>query len=341
MQRLVIAAVCFVCTCSLFAYEGRRADSVLLNGRWEYALGEGDERAELPAGQAKLEWQEITLPKYTFVVSEERQEEKISAKIKFVWAKRKFDLSKARADKLAVLRWNRIAFGATVFINGRRVGWNEPTGPYQVILPSGILKAGENEIVLKVCGPAGVRKSKSGYFMFPAGFSGPSAKGMPAVTDDVWIDFADRAYMKWVLAMPNLAGERVRIRVTPVGPRPLDDMKITAAVGPWPKGKIAGRGETPAKLTPTKDPLGGEHFYIDVPMPGFKPWTYEDRNLYTAEVRVNKDGKVLDALTFRFGMREIEVVDGNYKLNGKNLWLRGSNLVIEAVYRYRSQGDEF
>ena len=37
----------------------------------------------------------------------------------------------------------------------------------------------------------------------------------------------------------------------------------------------------------------------------------------------------MDEVTFRFGMREIGVKDRNYKLNGKNLWLRGSNLVFE------------
>ena len=34
-------------------------------------------------------------------------------------------------------------------------------------------------------------------------------------------------------------------------------------------------------------------------------------------------------MTFRFGMREIGVKDRHYKLNGKSLWLRGSNLVFE------------
>ena len=40
---------------------------------------------------------------------------------------------------------------------------------------------------------------------------------MPEVTDDVWIDFADAAYMKRVLALPDLAGSRVKVRVTPTG----------------------------------------------------------------------------------------------------------------------------
>ena len=46
-------------------------------------------------------------------------------------------------------------------------------------------------------------------------------------------------------------------------------------------------------------------------------------------MQLTREGHVLDEVTFRFGMREIGVKDRNYKLNGKNLWLRGSNLVFE------------
>ena len=80
-----------------------------------------------------------------------------------------------------MLRWNRIANGAEAFLNGRKVGENEPTGPYQVILPRAVLQPGENQIVLKIRGAAGVRKSRSGNALIPAGFG----VGMPEVTDDV------------------------------------------------------------------------------------------------------------------------------------------------------------
>jgi len=244
---------------------------------------------------------------------------------KFVWARRKFDVTASQAGGLAVLRWNRIACGAEAFINGHEVGENEPTGPFQVIVPAGVLRTGENQIVLKIRGAAGVRRSKSGNALIPAGFG----VGMPEVTDDVWIDFAGGAYMKWVLAMPDLARSRVRIRVTPVGVERLDDLRIVAEARPWPDGKVLGQGQAPARLVPDPDPIGGEHFFVDVPMPGFQPWTYEKCPLYTARVKLTKEGRILDEMTFRFGMREIGVKDRNYKLNGKNLWLRGSNLVFE------------
>jgi len=54
--------------------------------------------------------------------------------IKFIWARRRFVISASQSEALAVLRWNRIASGAAAFINGQKVGENEPTGPFQMIV---------------------------------------------------------------------------------------------------------------------------------------------------------------------------------------------------------------
>ena len=301
-------------------YEGQRANSVLLNGQWEFAKGSGDERAETAPGQQKLNWQPVTLPGPFMKWNQEAANQ-----TKCAWARRSFTVAPEQAEGLAVLRWNRIANGAAAFVNGQKVGENEPTGPYQVILPQGVLKAGENQIVLKIRGAAGVRRSKSGNALIPAGFG----VGLPEVTDDIWIDFAHSAYMKWVLAMPDLATSRVKIRVTPTGAQRVDGLHIVAQVKPSSAGNVMGTGQTPARLVPDPDPLGGEHFFVEVPMPGFSPWTYEQCPLYTAQVKLIKDGRTLDEVTFRFGMRDIAVRHRNYKLNGQNLWLRGSNLVFE------------
>jgi len=309
---------------SASAYEGQRSNSILLNGLWQFAIGNGDEHAELASGHQKLNWESVTLPGQFIEWGEDA-----ARTIKFVWAKRTFEVSRAQARNMAVLRWNHIAFGAAAFINGVKVGQNEPTGPYQVILPEGVLKTGQNEIVLRIPGAAGVRKAKSGYFLIPAGFASNHRRGMPAVSDDVWIDFADSVYIKWVLAIPDLSQSKVTFRVTPAGKEKINGLTITAQVKLWPDGDITGKAETSARLIPGASPSGYEHFYIEVPMPGFKPWTYENPNLYSSRIQISKDGKILDELDLRFGMRMIEVADGNYKLNGKNLWLRGSNLVFE------------
>lgn len=162
--------------CSAKAYEGRRDNSILLNGRWQFALGDGDEHAEVAGGRRKLTWEPVTSPG-PFV----EWNDDAAKSIKLVWALRTFKVSRPQAQDMAVLRWNRIAFGATAFVNGTKVGQIEPTGPYQTVLPEGVLKTGQNEIVLLIPGAGGVRKAKSGYFLIPAGFASNHRRGMPAV----------------------------------------------------------------------------------------------------------------------------------------------------------------
>jgi hypothetical protein len=324
MRMLMAVALGVICmTTVTYGYEGRRADSVLLNGAWEFALGNGDERAETAAGAAKLAWRPARLPGVFVPWTEEN-----ATTVRFAWARRRFEVTPVQARRLAVLRWNQIDFGAIAFINGRKVGENEPTGPYQVMLPVGALKAGENEIVLRIPGAAGVRKGKSGKMLIPAGFASQNPRGIPAVHDDVWIDFADGAYVKWALAVPDVAGSRVTFRVTPAAPQSVEALRVAVEVVSWPDGAPAGTGEAPAGA----DPSGGRHSFVTVAMPGFRAWTYEQPNLYTATVRLFQGKTALDEVSFRFGMREIKTEGGRYTLNGRPLWLRGSDLVGEWTW---------
>lgn len=331
MRNLCIVLVLLALICpTAFAYEGRRADSVLLNGDWQYVVGDGNEAADTAAGQDKLTWLAAKLPGQ-FVPFVQGPNRPIPPKL--IWSKRTFEVSAQQAGKLAVLRWNQINFGAVAYINGQKVGENAPTGPYQVVLPKGVLKAGENTIVLKVLGAASVAKGGSGFILIPAGFASSSANptGVPAVLDDVWIDFADTAYIKWALSLPDLAASKVAIRVTPTGPEAVDDMKVAVQVK-FSDGNEIGRGAATTKYKPDPDPLGGEHTTVEVPMPSFKPWTHEECNLYTATVQLLHGGKVLDEVSFRFGMREIKVAERRFKLNGRNLFLRGSDFVGEWMW---------
>ncbi len=254
-----------------------------------------------------------------------------------VWVRRTFQVTAAQAAMLPILHWEPISFGAVAFINGQRVGEHVTTSPYQVLLPRGVLKEGENTIVLKVNGAAGVTRSKNGHMLIPAGFAdyetSPDKASSPLISGSVWLDFARDACLPWVLAMPDLAHGEVKLRVTPSAHMAMDGLTLTATVSSWPDGKAMGRGSThnvpahtPAELA--ANPLAPElSRVVQVPMPGYKPWTYETPNLYTAQVTLSHGNQVLDKVDIRFGMRELRVDGGHYRMNGKTLWLRGSELV--------------
>ena len=173
MKALCLLILGLGCLTSLAReYEGSRENSILLNGQWEFARGDGSEHAESPAGQRKLDWQQVTLPGPFMKWNQE-----VANQTKFVWVRRSFDVTRDQAESMAVLRWNRIAYGAAAFINGQKVGENEPTGPYQVIVPAGVLRPGENQIVLKIRGAAGVRQEPERQCTDSGGFRCRDAGG--------------------------------------------------------------------------------------------------------------------------------------------------------------------
>jgi len=61
-QSLWLLTLDSACLTSLAReYEGSRENSVLLNGPWEFAFGDGNESAETVAGQQMIAWQKVTL----------------------------------------------------------------------------------------------------------------------------------------------------------------------------------------------------------------------------------------------------------------------------------------
>ena len=61
-SSLLVVAWFLLLSHVLPASEMRRADSVLLNGQWEYALGDGSEAAHTEGRRERLKWRPATLP---------------------------------------------------------------------------------------------------------------------------------------------------------------------------------------------------------------------------------------------------------------------------------------
>jgi len=81
--------------------KGPRANSIALNGAWEFAVGDGNEAAETGEGAGRLGWKAVTLPDSFMKWSDEA-----ATKTRFVWARRDFTVTADQARSLAVLRWN-------------------------------------------------------------------------------------------------------------------------------------------------------------------------------------------------------------------------------------------
>lgn len=99
------------------------------------------------------------------------------------------------------------------------------------------------------------------------------------------------------------------------------DIEINARILA-PDGKtVAGtRGKAPQKSKLQTVEVSLPIVTVDSP----ELWSCEAPNLYTAEVFLVQDGKVIDCVTETFGIRTLEFSpDFGFKLNGKKLFLKG------------------
>jgi hypothetical protein len=299
-------------------------DHLSLEGPWEVLREHADADIFQPDVAKKVEgWQVVTIPG-SLVPG---LDQKAHAQVNGVWARRSLSLSKHQAGQDIVLKWGSVRYGAIAWLNGQEITSYAPMGPHTVLLPKGLLHEGENQLLLKVPGWAGLPKSKSNRPLIPTG-SGTQGWGRkdPGIFEGIWLEFYDRAYMKQVLAMPDVKAGKVTFRIwfDSAGQMP-EKVDLVAQV-------MGEDGEKPAGKAKATVPLGKSSVEITVPIKGVKAWTPETPGLYVAEIQAGESGKSCDTVRFTFGMRTIEVAGGHYRLNGERLWMRGSNLVSEWLW---------
>ena len=323
--RMGIIVGCVAVAGSAFATDyGRPYEraSLSLNGTWQVVKEHGDDEMWKPEVAAAQQWADAQVPGSLINAGDKAEREGT----RFVWARRTFTLDGRRAMLGAVLRWGGIRFGAAAWLNGQKICEHTAVGPNTVMIPAGVTKAGENVLLLKVPGWAGVAKSKSGYPLMPVGGSTQSWGGKnAAVTFDVWMEFYDTVYIKRVLAMPDLKAGAVTFRVwlDGVGQLP-DKVRIGPMVSLKGHDVVWGVQEKDANVvTRGKSPID-----IKVEL-RVDPWTLDHCAMYAARLSLQLGEKVCDTVEFTFGMRELKVENGNFTLNGKPFRLRGSNLVGE------------
>ncbi len=305
-----------------------RRDHLSLNGTWERLIGHTDQKVwEAKVFEEFPDWRQVEIPSSRLAPELDDHRGRAHMKVNGIWVRRDFTLSAEQAKKNAVLNWYGIRFGAAAYINGNQVTSHPTMGPHTALLPTGTLKEGKNRILLKVTGWNAVPLSKSKRPLIPIGSGRSWGPRSAAVYDEVYLDFYDRVYLKWILAIPDVNREKVTFRVWAEGlDEPAKTLELTATVryaknpnAPALTGKL-----TASDLTAPVD--------VTVSIPDAKLWSPETPHLYIAKLQGRADGKLCDDVQFRFGMREIRVKDGHYRLNNKPLWFRGSNVLKEYLW---------
>jgi len=86
----------------------------------------------------------------------------------------------------------------------------------------------------------------------------------------------------------------------------------------------------------TRAPISGASVALQGVIPGVKPWTAETPKLYRLQLEYRAaDGKLVSAASRRIGFRTVEIKDGEVRVNGKRVMIKGMNRHEHDPVTYR------
>lgn len=210
---------------------------------------------------------------------------------------------------------------ADVWVNGEYVGSHEGyITPFRLEITAQVVGTWTADIVVRVDGRRHAEIDPL-YGCMDLMDMGDLAWG--GIYRDVWLDTVDRSWIDSVFVKPHVESGVAEVIVetnshTLYGgsPEPPPEFHFEADIYDE-AGKHVGSGRSNS-LLPSLQPD-----YAMVTIDGAKLWSPKRPYLYRVEVRLYQEGKLLDTVSDRFGMRELAVDGSQFLLNGKPIFLRG------------------
>ena len=238
-----------------------------------------------------------------------------------------FDVPADWKDRVVRLQFGAVNYLSEVWLNGEAIGVNEGGfTPFEFRVDR-LLKPGEtNVLTLRVVGPI-LLSDKVVDGVGP--LETPQWRG--GITGGIWqsvqLVATGDVYVQDVYLRTSLTEETSHFQVT-LDQTAVDntavEVQIEVAESRTPDSPVVSHRET-VKVHP-----GVGTFDWELKMPAVRAWSPDDPFLYTARVRIVRDGEELDAWQHRFGFREFTVRDRDFHLNGEPFYLKAT--FFEGLY---------
>ena len=272
-----------------------------LDGRWRFMVDLRDagmaERWFAP-GTSDSSWRDVPVPAaWETYAPEFRGYEGVA------WFRRSFRAP--RRPRIARLTFDGAGHRTDVWLNGRRIGGSESGYVPFTLDAAGALKPGRNLLAVRI------------EHLF-------SDRTIPIINTDWWkyggitrsvrLAASDRPIIDRSTVLVSGDPDRPVITVPGLVRGGGRGLKVTASVA----GRIAAEA------------LSGPAFSLRLDGSGLPRWWPEKPRLLPLRLALaSARGEVLDRRTIRFGVRTLSWNDGKIRLNGRPLWLRGTNQVEE------------
>jgi beta-galactosidase/beta-glucuronidase len=287
-----------------------------LNGAWEFARGTGggtggaatDAATPVPAQEGYRESIVVPFP------WEAAASGVAAAWLEQAWYRRTVDVPASWAGERVILKFGGVHHQARVFVNDALVGEHTGVGPFECditdalgAVPGGGLRG---TLSVGVAAPNDKQHIAHGKQRgIPAAdYDSCSFQPSSGIWQPVWLEPRPATFLREVRVEPaeRLDGFSVAVRVA--GP---------AGAGARLTVTVDG---SDASVTAEAGPDGTALLVLPVPAP--RLWSPRDPHLYRIQARLQSpDGT--DEVTCTAGLRRIEAADGELRLNGERLYLRG------------------
>ncbi len=274
-----------------------RSEWLNLNGKWQYqpasSLGES-----VPSGALQSE---VLVP---FAI--ESAISGIMEHHEYIWYKRTFTVPEGWSGQKVKMHFGAVDYLCKVWVNGEIVGAHQGGyDSFSIDITGALTESGDQEVAVLVWDPTdnmGYPRGKQ--TLYPGGIMYTSITG---IWQTVWLEPVPETNITNIKMVPDIDQSVLNLTVNTDG----DATGVTYSA-------TVKDGETTIQSV-----TGNVNELTDVSVPNQKLWSPDSPFLYDINIKIEKDGNVIDEVNSYFGMRKIAMVeeDGIQKLYLNNEFL--------------------
>lgn len=244
----------------------------------------------------------------------------------YFWYRKVFRVGADQRRALAFVRIEQSQFGTEVRLNGQRLGVYNGCYTSHEYDATRAIRYGEDNVLLVKVGRKNTLPPGNA-----AGSDNEKRSFVPGIWGDVFLLLTGNPRISAVLVTPRLDKATAQVRVD------LENrgagggyVRVTAVVLESESGKRASNevgGTSPVRSNERRPVI------LNIPLADMHAWSPEDPFLYRVVCKVVTEGGVVDEVSQTFGMRDFRIGGSDFYLNGKRVFLKGSNL---AFHRFLS-----
>lgn len=246
------------------------------------------------------------------------------------WYRRKFTVNPAVGEQRLWLRFEATDYYADVYLNGEFLGRHEGyMDPYEFDVTDKLRRDGENVLAVRVWTPISYYWRHRPYTIkgsYGAVDQKPDNITPLGITRPVSLIARGVAKIEDIAVDTRLNKDGSADVIVDLKLNATEAVETNIALRLTPRNFSSPSGFSLQKIEPLSATGLSRRFVLHVAKPElWWTWDHGKPNLYTLDVRLKTGETLSDQTSMAVGIREIEHIDWKFYLNGKRMFIRGTN----------------